>query len=109
MSVHQSSESTKTLSVVMPALNEEGNIVAAIDAAVRAIERHFDDYEVIVVNDGSTDNTLNLIEKEIRANSRIKVISHASPRGFGASYDSGRSAAVMKYCVKARPIRTNGK
>ncbi len=88
-----------TLSIVLPALNEEGNIAGALVASSRAAERVFDDYEIIVVNDGSTDRTQEIVETHQRANPHIRILSHPSPRGFGRSYDTGRREARMTYCV----------
>jgi glycosyltransferase involved in cell wall biosynthesis len=88
-----------SLSVVIPALNEEGNIQGSIDAVVSAAERHFDDYEVIIVNDGSRDRTLEIIQANMAKNPRIRVISHERPWGFGASYHDGRRHATKTYTV----------
>jgi len=88
-----------SISIIIPALNEEGNIQGSIDDATYAAKKHFDDYEIIVVNDGSTDNTLEIVNRNIKANNKIKVISHLEPQGFGASYNTGRRNARMKYCI----------
>ncbi|MBP7831084.1 MAG: glycosyltransferase family 2 protein [Kiritimatiellae bacterium] len=89
----------KTITVVMPALNEEGNIQGAMDAVASAVEGLFEDYELIVINDGSTDRTPAIVEENRARNPKIRMISHPSPQGFGASYNSGRLAASMTYCV----------
>jgi len=89
----------KTVSIIIPALNEEGNFQGSIDSAIYAAEKYFSDYEIIVVNDGSTDNTLGIVEDNIKTNNKIKVVSHTEPRGFGASYNTGRKNAKMIYCV----------
>src|SRR5438046_822031 len=89
----------RTLSIVIPALNEEGNIRATLASVVHGAQCHFDDYEIIVVNDGSTDRTLDLVTAEMNRNSRIKLISHEKPRGFGYSYNAGRKLARFEYCV----------
>jgi len=88
-----------SLSVVIPALNEANNIQGSIDAVVFAAERHFDDYEIIIVNDGSNDRTREIIEANSAVNPRIRVISHKTPWGFGASYHDGRRRAIMTYTV----------
>jgi glycosyltransferase involved in cell wall biosynthesis len=89
----------KTISIIIPAFNEEGNIQGSIDAAVYAASNKFDDYEVIVVNDGSEDQTLSLVKKNIKKNNRIKVISHSENKGFGASFNTGRKNVRMMYTV----------
>lgn len=88
-----------SLSIVIPALNEEGNIQGSIDSVTSAAERHFDDYEIIVVNDGSTDRTLGIVHENMARNPRIRVISHEKPWGFGASYHDGRRHATKTFTV----------
>lgn len=89
----------RSISIVIPALNEEGGILPSIRSAAAAAERHLGDYEIIVVNDGSTDRTAEIVEAERAVNDRIKVITHDSPQGFGASYHDGRRHATKTYCV----------
>src|SRR3989338_8871333 len=77
------------VSVVMPALNEEENIVAAISN----VSKSFDDYkisgEIIVINDGSNDKTRFLVEEDIKKDSRIRLINHNKTQGIGASFWDG--------------------
>jgi len=86
-----------SLSVVIPALNEEGNIQGSLDAVTAAAERHFGDYEIIVVNDGSTDRTAAIIQSNMLRSPRIRMLSHEQPWGFGASYHDGRRSATKTY------------
>jgi glycosyltransferase involved in cell wall biosynthesis len=88
-----------SLTVIIPALNEEGNIQGSIDSVIGAVECVFDDYEIIVVNDGSTDRTLEIVQNNMIKNSRIRVISHEKPWGFGASYHDGRRQAIKTHTV----------
>jgi hypothetical protein len=91
--------SVSTLSIVIPALNEEGNLPDTLQAAVAAAKANFDDYEIIVVDDGSTDRTGVIAEAARAENPKIQVLSHPSPRGFGSSYQAGRRRARMEYTV----------
>jgi len=88
-----------TLSVVVPALNEEGNIADTLEEIVAAVEGLFEEYEVIVVNDGSTDRTAEILQERTACNPKIRTLSHTTPQGFGASYNAGRKLARMEYCV----------
>lgn len=83
----------------MPALNEEGNIQSAIDNTVGAVKRHFADYEIIIINDGSTDRTLEIVERNISTNGRIRVVSNPWPCNIGACYKIGRQEARMDFCI----------
>lgn len=81
------------LSLVMPAYNEEANVSAAIRAAARAGERFAEDYEVIVVDDGSRDRTADRVREEARVNPRVRLLQHPQNRGFGAALKTGLKAA----------------
>ncbi len=78
-----------SISIIMPALNEEKNIQAAVGSTLQAFDDFKIDGEVIVVNDGSTDKTSELITGLIQANSRVRMISHDKPQGIGASFWDG--------------------
>lgn len=88
-----------SLSIVIPALNEEGNIQGSLDSAIRAAECTVGDYEIIVVNDGSTDRTPQIVQANAAKNSRIRMITHERPWGFGASYHDGRRTATKEFTV----------
>jgi len=78
-----------TLSIVMPALNEE----RAIHSAVRSTLAAFDDLdvagEVIVIDDGSTDSTGMIVADESARDARVRMVRHESPQGVGASFWDG--------------------
>lgn len=80
---------TPWLSAVMPALNERGNIVAAIRNTLAA----FDDFglagEIVVIDDGSTDGTGDLVREEAARDARVRLLRHESPHGVGASFWDG--------------------
>lgn len=72
------------VSIVIPAFNEEGAIGKDIDTVKEAVDREGYDYEIIVVDDGSTDKT-----GEIAASRGITLIRHRSNRGTGAAIMTG--------------------
>jgi dolichol-phosphate mannosyltransferase len=78
-----------SLSIVMPALNEEANIFVAINDTLKAFDSFNINGELIVVNDGSEDKTPEIIEEFCKKDQRVKVISHTSPQGIGASFWDG--------------------
>ena len=79
------------LSIVMPAHNEEDCIAQAIRDIVAELSRERIEYELIVVNDNSSDNTRQIIESLMNANSNIKLINRKSPNGFGRAVSDGLS------------------
>lgn len=87
------------ISVVMPALNEEKNIGLAINNSLKAFDNCKIAGEVIVINDGSRDATPAIVNEFIAKDPRVRLISHDSPKGIGASFwdgvDHARGNAVV--------------
>lgn len=77
------------LTVVMPALNEERNIELAIKNTLKALDDFNIIGEMIVVNDGSTDKTDEIISNMMKKDIRIRTLKHKSPQGIGASFWEG--------------------
>lgn len=83
-----------TLSIIMPAFNEEDNIVSAIDDTLSTFDEFNIDGEIVVINDGSTDATASLVKNKIENSPRIiRLINHAYPQGIGASFWDGVDSA----------------
>ena len=82
-----------SISVVLPALNEEENLPLTVADAVAHLDRLTSIYEIIIVDDGSTDNTHPLAQSLCAENPHVRLISHVSNRGYGAAVRSGFSAA----------------
>jgi len=81
------------LSVIFPAYNEEQNIGRAVDSALQVLEKIADNYEVIVVNDGSRDSTEKIVQQIYGHNGLVRLISHRRNIGYGGSLRSGLEAA----------------
>jgi len=81
------------VSIIMPALNEEANIVPAIRNVLAAFDELGINGEIVVVNDGSTDKTALLVLDETQHDSRVRVLTHATPCGIGAAFWDGVGAA----------------
>ncbi len=83
-----------SLSVVMPAHNEEVAIRETIRSAVDAVSMWTQDFEIIVVNDGSKDRTRAILEEIAATELHIRVINHEVNKGYGAALVSGFEAAT---------------
>jgi glycosyltransferase involved in cell wall biosynthesis len=81
------------MSVIFPAFNEEDNIRRTVETTVKVLPKVAMRWEVIVVDDGSTDATT-LICDDLKARyAEVKVIRHSQNRGYGAALKSGIMAA----------------
>ena len=81
----------------MPAYNEEGNIAQVVLDAAVAAGKVAKEYEVIVVNDGSRDNTGKIVKELGDRDPHIKLVSHKVNRGYGGAVKSGLKACKMDY------------
>ncbi len=79
----------RDISVVMPALNEEKNILYAIGTTLEAFKYFGINGEILVVNDGSKDATKKFVESIADKDDRIKMIEHDKPLGVGRSFWEG--------------------
>ena len=82
-----------TISLVIPMFNEQANIEHAIHYAVEALNQHARDYEIVIVDDASTDESPELVRRAISGNGRIRLMSHDFNQKLGASLRTGFAAA----------------
>jgi glycosyltransferase involved in cell wall biosynthesis len=87
------------VSIVLPCFDEEGNVAAAVRAASAAGRRAAPAYEVIVVDDGSTDDTLEIATSLAAGNAAVRVIVHERNLGYGAALRSGIAAARQPWIL----------
>ena len=78
----------------MPALNEERNIRAAVENTLQAFEDFQIEGEIIVINDGSTDRTPDIVRKVMGKDKRVKMITHGRPQGIGSAFWDGVEQAT---------------
>jgi len=83
-----------TVTIVMPCFNGEAYLKQAI-ASVQY--QTIQDWELIIVNDGSTDSSQNIINEYKQADARIKSITHKTSMGAGAARNAGLDAARGRY------------
>jgi glycosyltransferase involved in cell wall biosynthesis len=77
------------LSLVFPVFDEERNIGVLLDTALALAPKLADDFEIVVVDDGSRDGSAREIEQRVRSDPRVRLMHHPSKRGYGAALRSG--------------------
>lgn len=79
-----------SISIILPVYNEEENIEKVVEEANKFFTQNtFNDYEMIVINDGSTDNTYGILEKIFQGRPYIKLVTHHKNLGYGRALLSG--------------------
>jgi len=79
----------KSISIILPAYNEEKNISRAVEASDNVLASLVDDYEIIVVDDGSSDRTRDVVQELSRGRDNLRCLSHDTNRGYGAALKTG--------------------
>jgi len=90
---------TLSVSLVIPMFNEQESIEHAIACAVSALELYGGEYEVIVVDDASTDRSPEIVDRLAAANPRIRRLRHAVNRKLGGSLKTGFAAAAKELVI----------
>ena len=98
-----------SLSVVMPALNEEENIEVAITTTRKVVEKYFSDWEILIFNDGSQDKTGEIAEKLVLKDpTHIKIFHHQTSKNLGGVYKEGIKKASKTYLIMIPGDNENG-
>src|SRR5439155_2073174 len=91
--------SQRSLSVVIPAYCERENILQTLDNGTRALEPLDRAHEILVVEDGSTDDTGALITSNLGRFPTVRLLVNERNIGFGCSYRRGVDAAALDHIV----------
>ncbi|MCP4804699.1 MAG: glycosyltransferase family 2 protein [Proteobacteria bacterium] len=83
----------RSISIVFPAFNEAENIRSSVESAIRVLSRIEVDFEIIVVDDGSSDPTRRIVETLSERDQRVRCVHHPRNRGYGAALRTGIFAA----------------
>ncbi len=87
------------LSIFFPFWNEEKNIEQVLKKAIPVAQKVADKWEIIMVDDGSSDNTLSIAQRLQKENPNVIVVSHDKNRGYGAALRSGFEKARYEFVV----------
>ena len=85
------------ISAFFPAYNDGGTIASMVLSAILVLEKLTDDYEVIVVNDGSHDYTAEILDELERQYDRVRIVHHEKNRGYGGALRTGFSEASKEF------------
>ena len=88
MGCEQKENVVEGFSIIIPANNEEAGIASVLERILSVMNRNNINYELLVVDDGSTDRTAELVRE-----SGVGLIQHSSKRGYGAALKTGISRA----------------
>jgi glycosyltransferase involved in cell wall biosynthesis len=87
----------RSITAFFPAYNDGGTIPSMVLTALLALRQLTEDYEVIVVNDGSSDYTAEVLEELARRYPELRVIHHPQNRGYGGALRTGFEAASKEW------------
>ena len=87
------------LSIFFPFWNEEKNIQSVVEKAIPVAQRVADKWEIIMVDDGSSDKTLEIAKKLAQKNSNLVVAANKVNGGYGAALKKGFATAKYKFVV----------
>jgi len=85
-----------SISVFFPCYNEQGNVGRTVGKALEVLEKLNADFEAIIVDDGSSDNTGRIADEIAGRDRRVKVVRHQRNLGYGAALQSGFKAATKE-------------
>jgi dolichyl-phosphate beta-glucosyltransferase len=90
--------SNKSISIIIPMYNEEKRVSKTIEKIVQYMQEKGNEYEILTVDDGSTDNTLEVVGKLVEQNDNIRLLKNPGNKGKGYSVKHGMLKA-KKDCV----------
>ena len=83
-----------SVSLVIPMYNEELNIEHAVAAARRSLETHAGDWEIVIVDDASTDSSARIVTRLAADDPHVRVLRHEKNRKLGGTLRTGFAAAT---------------
>jgi glycosyltransferase involved in cell wall biosynthesis len=85
-----------SISVFFPCYNEQENVGRTVEKALDVLEKLNADFEVIIVDDGSSDDTGRIADEIAGDHDKVKVVHHGSNLGYGAALQSGFKSATKE-------------
>jgi glycosyltransferase involved in cell wall biosynthesis len=98
MRYHTQLRFQNSLSVFFPAYNDAPSLPELLRKTFAVLQQHVEDYEVIVVNDGSHDNTGEVLQQlAAKHGPRLRIVTHEVNRGYGGALRSGFAASTKEF------------
>jgi dolichol-phosphate mannosyltransferase len=97
--IRNNEKSMPTLSVIIPAFNEEANIENAVINIRSVVSKYFSDWELLVFDDGSSDHTGAIADEMALSDPKIRVIHHLIPHNLGGCYKEGLRLASKEFLI----------
>jgi glycosyltransferase involved in cell wall biosynthesis len=94
--VDSNQKAAVSISVFFPCYNEQDNVERTVEQALAVLKKLNADFEVIIVDDGSSDTTGQIADEISSRDSRVKVVHHPTNLGYGAALQSGFKAATKE-------------
>jgi glycosyltransferase involved in cell wall biosynthesis len=88
--------SPRGLSIFFPAYNDSGTIASMVISALVAARQLTPDHEVVVVNDGSSDRTPEILDELARLYPQVRIVHHPKNRGYGGALRTGFATATKE-------------
>ena len=96
LALPQDKTSPRGISIFFPAYNDAGTIASMVVAARMVVRGLTDDYEIIVINDGSRDHTAEVLTELEKGFPELRVVHHSKNRGYGGALRSGFASATKE-------------
>jgi dolichol-phosphate mannosyltransferase len=90
---YSNGESTLKLSIIIPVYNQQQNVSLSLKRIKEVLDATTSDYEMVVVNDGSLDDTLEVLKAEQKTNTKIRIITYTPNMGKGYAVKMGVDAS----------------
>ncbi|RPI78053.1 MAG: glycosyltransferase [Desulfobacteraceae bacterium] len=99
MDLRKESETAIKISAIIPCMNEEGNIRQVYERISKALSI-YEDFELIFLDNASSDNTLQLVKSLAERDPKVKYIAYSKNVGFERSFRNGFEYASFEWCVQ---------
>lgn len=88
---------TDGVSIIVPAYNEAGNITDSVSRTVKAVSAVIDDYEILIVDDASTDETASIGRQLANKNRYVRYIRRSNNGGLGEAFRTGMEHVSLPF------------